>query len=60
MLFDGMDGIAPYINPEVYLIASDGRLLKRSPDGVVGLIEPNLVQGGSAKVCSRLIVFATF
>ena len=52
-----MDGIAPYINPAVYLIASDGRLLKRSLDGVVNLIEPDLLQGGSAKVYSRLIVF---
>jgi len=49
LLFDGMDGIAPYINPAVYLIANDGRLLKRSSDGVISLIEPNLVQGGSAK-----------
>ena len=57
LLFDGMDGIAPYINPAVYLIASDGRLLKRSLDGVVNLIEPDLLQGGSAKVYSRLIVF---
>ena len=60
LLFDGMDGIAPYISPAVYLIAADGRLLKRSSEGVISLIEPTLDQGGSAKVCSRLIVIATF
>ena len=61
MLFDGIDGIEKkYITqgPAVYLIAHDGRLLKRSSDGAVSLIEPDLVQGGSAQVCSSLIVFA--
>ena len=66
MLFDGMDGIAPYFSTDkehpVYLIADDGRLLRHSSDGVINLIEPNrnLAQDDSAKVCSRLIVFATF
>ena len=69
MLFDGMDGIAPaYTSIDgdseqlVYLIADDGRLLRHSSDGVINLIEPNrnLAQDDSAKVCSRLIVFATF
>ena len=69
MLFDGMDGIAPYCNnftssvmSPVYLIADDGRLLRHSSDGVVNLIEPNrnLAQDGNMQVCSRLIVFAAF
>ena len=64
MLFDGVDEIEKkYIThyPEVYLIAHDGRLLKRSPDGAASLIEPSLAQGGgSARVCIFLIVFATF
>ena len=64
MLFDGLDGITPYISAEqpVSLIANDGRLLRHSSDGVVNLIEPNrnLAQDGSMQVCSRLIVFATF
>ena len=64
MLFDGLDGITPYISAEqpVYLIANDGRLLRHSSDGVVNLIEPNrnLAQDGSMQVCSRLIDFATF
>ena len=64
MLFDGMDGMAPYIGMDlaqpVYLIADDGRLLGYSSDGV-NLIEPNCnLAQDSAKVCSRLIVFATF
>ena len=66
MLFDGIDGIAPYITIgfeyEVYLIADDGRLLRHSSDGVINLIEPNrnLAQDGSAKVCSRHIVWQHF
>ena len=60
LLFDGMKGIAPYITPAVYLIAADGRMLKRSPDGAIGLIDPSLVQGGSAKVCSLFIVSEIF
>ena len=55
-----MKGIAPYITPAVYLIAADGRMLKRSPDSAIGLIDPSLVQGGSAKVCSLFIVSEIF
>ena len=55
-LFDG-SGIKNYVDPkEVYLIASDGRMLKRSTGNDVGLIDPNLLQDGSAKVCGRLRV----
>ena len=60
MLFDGIDGIEKkYITqgPGVYIIANDGRLLKRSPDGAISLVDPKLAQGGSARVCSQLIVF---
>ena len=60
LLFDGMKGIARYIKPPVYLIAADGRMLKRSSNGDVSLLGPNLVQGGSARVCSRFIIFAKF
>ena len=63
MLFDGIEGIEKnYVTqgPAVYLIAHDGRLLKRSPDGAIGLIEPNLAQFGNARVCSCLLIFATF
>ena len=49
-----------YIKPPVYLIAADGRMLKRSSNGDVSLLDPNLVQGGSARVCSRFIIFAKF
>ena len=60
MLFDGMSGISRYTDPKrVYLIASDGRLLEHSSEGVISLIDPNITQGGNAKVCGRLIVFAT-
>ena len=58
MLFDGIDGIEKkYITqgPAVYIIAHDGRLLKRSPDGAIGLVDPNLAQGGSAKVCTAAL-----
>jgi len=57
MLFDGMSGILPYIANRVHLIGSDGRLLKRSSSGVISLIDPNIAQGGSAKVCDCLVVF---
>ena len=70
MLFESMDGIAPYAtlyleqNKLVYLnlIADDGQLLRHLSDGVISLIEPNrnLAQDGSMQVCSHLIVFATF
>ena len=63
MLFDGIDGIEKkYITqgPGVYIIANDGRLLKRSPDGAISLVDPNLAQGGSARVCSQLIAFAIY
>ena len=61
MLFDGMSGILPYIEPNgVYLIGSGGRLLKRSSSGVITLIDPTIAQGSSAKVCGCLVVvFAT-
>ena len=58
MLFDGIDGIEKkYITqgPAVYIIANDGRLLKRFPDGAIGLVDPNLAQGGSAKVCTAAL-----
>ena len=56
-LFDGMSGIKNYLVPKrVYLIASDGRLLRRSSGSDVGLIDPNLAPGGSARVCGRLRV----
>ncbi|KAJ7224646.1 hypothetical protein GGX14DRAFT_651261 [Mycena pura] len=48
-LFDGMSGIKNYFAPtRVCLIASDGRLLQRSPGSDVSLIDPSLVQGGRA------------
>lgn len=49
-LFDGMYGIKKYLVPKrVYVIASDGRLLQRSPGSDVGLIDPNLARGGSTR-----------
>ena len=47
--------------PAVYLIAYDGRLLMRSPEGchynvrvneATSLVDPNITQGGNAQVCS--------
>ena len=53
-LFDGLAGIKQYVAPtRVYIVASDGRLLHRASGGAVDLIDSTLVQGGSARVCSR-------